>query len=314
MITLARLRQAVCLAQHRSFHRAAATLQISQPALTKSIQTLEAALGVRLFDRQQGGVVLTEFGELVVEYTVGPWRPRASCCKGSVFWPVSRPGPSSWVGPYPSVISAYGATGNRSRTRSSTFRCWRRTGATSARLVAEKKVDLGVAELARRGPRRVVADGTGWTAPGPLLLPTGPPDSREEPNLSSRPARISLGHPRIPPRPAAAFPRSIGSAGHIDTFNGDFVPAIEVDVPMQLARLTCGGDVSRSGHSQWWKTISMPARWRSFQRPGSTSTRATASSTSGIVRCRQRSRHSCRRSATRRPAAYSGNTSSNAGS
>jgi DNA-binding transcriptional LysR family regulator len=46
---------------------------------------------------------------------------------------------------------------------------------------------------------------------------------------------------------AAAFPRSVLAAGHIDAFNGDFVPAIEVDVPMQLARLSSGSDVIAVG-------------------------------------------------------------------
>ena len=68
-ITLVRLRQFVALAEHGSFGKAAATLNISQPALTKSIHTLEATLGVRLFDRHSRGVVLTDFGNLVVSHT-----------------------------------------------------------------------------------------------------------------------------------------------------------------------------------------------------------------------------------------------------
>lgn len=40
---------------------------------------------------------------------------------------------------------------------------------------------------------------------------------------------------RIPSRFAAALPKTLGAAGVIDPENGDFVPAIEIDVPMQLA-------------------------------------------------------------------------------
>ena len=54
MITRLRLRHAASLAEHaKNSRRAAATLRISQPALTKSIQALEAALGVQLFERRQ---------------------------------------------------------------------------------------------------------------------------------------------------------------------------------------------------------------------------------------------------------------------
>jgi DNA-binding transcriptional LysR family regulator len=46
---------------------------------------------------------------------------------------------------------------------------------------------------------------------------------------------------------AAAFPRDQVRAGHIDEATGDFVPAIEVDVPMQLAKLVEGNDALAFG-------------------------------------------------------------------
>ena len=67
MITQRRLRHLLLLVEYAHFGRAAAALNISQPALTKSIQALEAELGVMLLDRKRGAVVLTAFGELVVQ-------------------------------------------------------------------------------------------------------------------------------------------------------------------------------------------------------------------------------------------------------
>ena len=47
---------------------------------------------------------------------------------------------------------------------------------------------------------------------------------------------------RIPQQIADRLPESLGAAGTRDPFNGDFVPAVEVDVPMQLSRFLNSGD------------------------------------------------------------------------
>lgn len=57
------LRFFVAAAEHRSFRRAAAALNITQPTLSKRIRELEARLGTLLFERTTGGVHLTAQGE-----------------------------------------------------------------------------------------------------------------------------------------------------------------------------------------------------------------------------------------------------------
>jgi DNA-binding transcriptional LysR family regulator len=57
------LRYAVTLAQYGNFARAAKALHLSQPALSRAIQSLEATLGARLFDRHAKGVRATAVGE-----------------------------------------------------------------------------------------------------------------------------------------------------------------------------------------------------------------------------------------------------------
>lgn len=52
----------VALAKHLSFTRAAEELGITQSALSRSIQRFEAAIKLRLFDRNRGGVHLTVVG------------------------------------------------------------------------------------------------------------------------------------------------------------------------------------------------------------------------------------------------------------
>ena len=65
-LDLQKLRQVIALAEHGSFVRAAAALHISQPALSRSIQNLEARFGSELFLRSSSGVVPTDLGRIYV--------------------------------------------------------------------------------------------------------------------------------------------------------------------------------------------------------------------------------------------------------
>lgn len=62
-MNLRRLRHFLSVYEHGSLGRAAGALHLTQPALSKSIQQLEAHLGVQLFDRTPGGVVPTIYGD-----------------------------------------------------------------------------------------------------------------------------------------------------------------------------------------------------------------------------------------------------------
>ena len=69
-LDLARLRQFVVLVRVGSFARAAEELHLSQPTLTRTVQTLEAQVGERLLERARGrrGVVITPHGATLVRY------------------------------------------------------------------------------------------------------------------------------------------------------------------------------------------------------------------------------------------------------
>lgn len=67
MVTLRQLRHVIALAEHHHFGRAASAVGITQAALTLSIQNLEDACGVPLFERRKGEAVVTQYGEVVLE-------------------------------------------------------------------------------------------------------------------------------------------------------------------------------------------------------------------------------------------------------
>src|SRR5512135_1126919 len=65
-MTLTELRYIVAVAAERHFGRAAQRCFVSQPSLSAAVKNLEDELGVRIFERGKGEVLLTPIGEDVV--------------------------------------------------------------------------------------------------------------------------------------------------------------------------------------------------------------------------------------------------------
>ncbi|WP_304641569.1 LysR family transcriptional regulator [Pseudomonas sp.] len=62
------LKHFVALVTHGNYARAAVALHLSQPALSRSIQTLESSLGCTLVNRHSRRISLTAQGEMVLEH------------------------------------------------------------------------------------------------------------------------------------------------------------------------------------------------------------------------------------------------------
>lgn len=64
----------MCVVEVGSFSKAAEQLYISAPAVIKQINSLEASLGMKLFDRTHRGLVVTEAGQSIyndAKYIIG---------------------------------------------------------------------------------------------------------------------------------------------------------------------------------------------------------------------------------------------------
>lgn len=57
------------VAKHKSFTKASEALNLSQPALSRSIFRLEEEMGVPLFERKSRGVVLNQYGKVFLSHT-----------------------------------------------------------------------------------------------------------------------------------------------------------------------------------------------------------------------------------------------------
>ncbi len=249
MLTLARLHQFVVLAEHGSFGKAAAALAISQPALTKSMRTLETQLGVRLFDRHSRGAMLTDFGRIVVAHTKELIAREAELLRDVHLLAGLEVGHVDvWLGPYPSMMSGYAAAGRVMAAHPNLQAAlhvgnWRDVTAA----VADKRTELGIAELSNADQDERFATQAVGDHRGRVFCRRGHPLLQAKELTLPMLLDYPWASTRIPPRIAAAFPRTSVRAGRRDEYTGDFVPAVETDVPMQLAQLVQGNDVLAFG-------------------------------------------------------------------
>jgi DNA-binding transcriptional LysR family regulator len=244
MISERQLGHLLAVAEHGHFGRAAKALDISQPALSKSVQGLEAQLGVKLLDRKPKGIALTVFGDLVVRRSnelitaKEDLRREIDQLAGMEIGTVKVA-----LGPYPSVICGYPAVarmlGMYPKINMVVHAAsWRDV----ANQVADGAIDIGIADLRNlqddaRFTTELIAQHRGrfFCRPGhPILL-------RESVSMASL-FEFPWIAARLPFRMAAELPRPLGAAGTMDLTNGDFVPAIEIDVPMRLAELLAGSN------------------------------------------------------------------------
>lgn len=66
-MTITQLRYVLAVAESQNFTRAAEKVFVTQPTLSMQIQKLEEELDVRIFDREQKPIALTEVGKRIVE-------------------------------------------------------------------------------------------------------------------------------------------------------------------------------------------------------------------------------------------------------
>ena len=235
MLTQRRLQHLLVLAQYAHFGRAAQSLHISQPALTKSIQSLEAELGVTLLDRQRGAVALTAFGELVVKRSKS-WLTAEDDLRREIAMLASNHIGSLRVavGPYPSVISGF-ASAARLLEKHPSIRMTVQEASwfDIIHLLNAQTIDLGITEISRLNQYDHFVTETVGQHNGYFFCRVGHPLLNHTSIYIEQLLEFPWVAPRLPTRIANRLPKALGQAGEIDPATGDLIPRIEISTPFQ---------------------------------------------------------------------------------
>jgi DNA-binding transcriptional LysR family regulator len=244
MIKTHKLEHAAALDEHRNFRQAAQALHLTQPALSRSIQSLECALGARLFDRGHGSVEPTVLGKLFLERArsiltaIAELEHEMELAKGL------RAGTLEVsLAPYPSALSGQRAVARLLATYPE-IQCRVRVAGFHgvADDVAQGRCDLGIADLEAAAARRLETE---VIVQRPLCFFARP----GHPLLARAACRLDevVDYPwagiRAPARIARMLPSDMGRAGRWDPDTGEFTPALEVDVVSDFLVLARESDI-----------------------------------------------------------------------
>ena len=229
-LDIRRLRHVAAIGQHGSLGRAATALGMSQPALSKSIKVLEAALGVRLFERGKRGATPTTFGQLVLsragaliqnlDALVGEIDRMNGLAVGTL---------SVGAGFFPHDHLVVPALARLARKHPGVHLRivpvdWR----TVADHVLAGRLDVGIAGVARARREPALAVEPLRVRVGTFFVRRGHPLAGAARLSLKQLAPYPFAMGPVPARLAQNFVRA-GVQGRIDPSTGDFVPAIAVD-------------------------------------------------------------------------------------
>jgi DNA-binding transcriptional LysR family regulator len=230
VLDLRLLHQALVLERHRNFARAAEALHLTQPALSRSIAGLEAALGERLFDRTRQGVETTSFGRMLLS------RARA-LVEGAVelerdfqlFRGLHIGTLAVGTGIFPASLSVGHAAG-RLMSRHPRLNVELNTGDQRQLVdqVLQRKLDLALMELSMAEDLAELATEALPEHPGAFFCRVGHPLARQpRPSLKQVLAYPFVG-PRLPQRIARDFLQLV-KVGRIEPDSGDYLPPVKID-------------------------------------------------------------------------------------
>jgi len=230
MLDLRLLHQALTLARHRNFARAAEALHLTQPALSRSIAGMEAALGEKLFNRTRQGVEPTSFGQMLLQRARALLDDAAELERDFRLMRGLDIGELRvGAGAYPAELSIGRAAGQlMSRHPGLRIDVTITDLRAIVAAVIERKIDVAVIELSLvEGEARIATEELP-RHPGYFYCRAGHPLAAEKTPTMERILAFPFAGTRMPRRVAESF-LQIARAGAIDPDSGDYLPPIKVD-------------------------------------------------------------------------------------
>ncbi len=233
------LGHAVALAEHAHFGKAAESVGLSQPAFSRSIQALERHFGCRLFERDRGRAVPTPYGRIAVErarqllHGASELQREIGLLRGADTGELrvsvaSYPAELSVPAALQRLLAAHPALTVRVRVRD-----WQDLVTD----VRGETVDLGIGEISELdGEAHLETELVGSHRVSFICRPGHPLRRKRRVTLGDMVAYPFAGTV-WPPRAARMLPPPPFAAGAIDAETGRFVPAINVDRPLNVKDL-----------------------------------------------------------------------------
>jgi DNA-binding transcriptional LysR family regulator len=244
VLNLHHIRYAIAIAEHGHFGQAARSLGVSQPAVSRAVQSLEERLGVQLFERGRSGVTATAAGSRLLASARQLLLAADDLDRESeLLRRIESRVLLVCLGPFPAARSGHRAVA-RLMASQPELRCQVRTAPWQEALEAllQRNADLVLAELSdelQADPRletELVS-----SAPGVFCCRAGHP-------VLARP-RVTVHELRRYPWVTTRLPARFGAllreeapAGVVQEDTGDFAPAVEVDDVGQIPAIVAGSD------------------------------------------------------------------------
>jgi DNA-binding transcriptional LysR family regulator len=246
------------LAVHKNFGRAASSIGMTQPVLSRMLAHIEKELGVKLFERGPGGASPTIFGQIIVDRCAETLPAIAEALREiRLTRDLNKGALIIAAGAFPAEISVQTAVG---------------------RMVAQyPKLSIQLSTGHFRAARQDVLDGRADIAIADVsdLLPHGHPDLDIEPHFS-REVRFCCrtGHTLLklekvelsdffsfpmagvvwPSRVNHFLPADVSQAGSIDPDSGYFTPHITVDTLRGALAIVRESDATTFVHPSYIET------------------------------------------------------------
>ena len=232
---LDRLKCAVALAEAGTFHRASRQLGMSQPHLTRIIKSLEADLGIVIFQRGPHGVTVTSDGsfalreaavllkaELAFARKLEAIRNRSSEeLKIAVGAFVSQ----SWAS---AAITALNASDPEISISMRELDWWKLAEAAQS-----EEFDMAIGELSEAERDPLIATEPFPEREGSVVVRAGHQLAGRNHVTLDEIAKLPLAGPRLPARLAEVLPRT-GRLGHLSEDGRYFIPVIECATPRSM--------------------------------------------------------------------------------